>query len=238
MAQLRIGTSGWTYAHWRGVFYPRGVAQRKWLEYYATHFDTVEINATFYRLPAESTFLGWHDRTPAGFLFAVKASRIITHLKRLKDAREPVAVLLGRARRLGDRLGPVLIQTPPGLEADLPRLHGFLQVLPSDLHYAFEFRHQSWFNEEVYTALSERAAAVVRVTSRDYPEPPLTAPFTYARMHGDEDSPKYSPETLSRWAANVVTWLGEGQDVFVYFNNDIHGYAIEDARALARMVER
>lgn len=238
MPQLRIGTSGWTYAHWRGVFYPRGVPQTRWLEYYAAHFDTLEINATFYRLPAESTFRGWHARTPEGFLFAVKASRIITHLKRLRDAKEAVEVLLGRARLLEDRLGPVLIQTPPDLAADLPRLRDFVDLLPPDLHYAFEFRHLSWFNDEVYTALAERAAAVVRVTSSYYPEPPLTAPFTYVRMHGDEDSPKYLQATLSRWAGKVVTWLGEGQDVFIYFNNDIHGYAIEDARALARMVER
>jgi len=236
MVEIRIGTSGWTYPQWRERFYPRGLPQRLWLERYAGEFSTVEINATFYRLPRESAFLGWRDRTASGFLFAVKCWGLITHRKRLLAAAEQVELFLSRARLLMDRLGPVLIQLPPRWECDLGRLRALLALLPDDLRCAFEFRDLSWCNDAVYALLAAHGAAVVRVSSPHYPESPATAPFCYVRMHGDEDSPKYAAETLSHWAEIVLRWAGEGRDVFVYFNNDIHGYAIADARTLIQMV--
>lgn len=236
MAEVRVGTSGWTYPHWRGKLYPRGLPQRVWLERYAGELTTVEINATFYRLPQESTFTGWSRRTPEGFLFAVKCWGLITHRKRLLDAADQLKLFLSRARLLAEKLGPVLIQLPPRWECNLARLRDFLALLPNDLRYAFEFRDLSWCQEAVYSLLAARGAAVVRVSSPAYPIAPATAPFCYLRMHGDEHSPKYAPETLSRWAKIVLTWVREGRDVFVYFNNDVHGYAIADARALLQMV--
>jgi len=236
MPQIRIGTSGWTYPHWRERFYPRGLPQRVWLEHYSAEFTTVEINSTFYRLPRESTFTGWQQRTPVGFLFAVKCWGLITHRKRLQEVEDQLALFLSRARLLGNRLGPMLVQLPPRWQCDLARLRDFLQLLPRELRYAFEFRDLSWFRDAVYDLLAAQGATVVRVSSPSYPASPATAPFCYVRMHGDEDSPKYAPQTLSRWAGIVLTWVSEGREVFVYFNNDIHGYAIADARALLRLV--
>lgn len=236
MPELRIGTSGWTYPHWREVFYPRGLSERAWLEHYARSFTTVEINSTYYRLPQERTFAGWGQRTPSGFLFAVKCWGLITHRKRLLEVEEQTDLFLTRARLLGDRLGPILVQLPPRWQCDFGRFGDFLDLLPGDLRYAFEFRDGSWFNDAVYELLAARNMAVVRVTSPDYPESPATANWCYARMHGDEDSPKYRPETLSRWAGIVLTWVGEGRDVYIFFNNDVHGYALEDARALMQLV--
>ena len=236
MAEIRIGASGWVYAHWREVFYPRGVAQRAWLEYYARAFDTVELNVTYYRLPSESTFRGWRRRTPPGFLFAVKASRVITHLKRLANVEAEVDLFLSRARLLEDHLGVILVQTPPQWPRDLPRLREFVGGLPSDLQYAFEFRHGSWFEDDVYALLEGHGMAVVRVSSPLYPEAPATARFCYVRMHGDEEEAKYSEKTLSEWAERVLTWQREGREVYVYFNNDVQGYALENARTLKAMV--
>src|SRR5574340_20149 len=227
MAEVRIGTSGWAYQHWREVFYPRGLSPRLWLEHFAREFSTVELNVAYYRLPSESAFTGWRQRSPPGFLFAVKASRIITHLKRLAHAEAEVEHSLSRARLLEDRLGPLLIQTPPRWNVDVPRLRDFAARLPTGLRCAFEFRDPSWFCEEVYAALAERGMAAVRVTSSEYPDPPATAPFHYLRMHGEEPDGSYSRETLCRYSERVLTWAGEGGDVYVYFNNDAHGYAVE-----------
>ncbi len=236
MAEIRIGTSGWMYPHWREVFYPHRFPQRRWLEHFAQEFRTVELNVSYYRLPTEAAFTGWRERTPPGFVFAVKASRVITHLKRLGNVQEELDLFLSRARLLEGHLGPLLFQTPPHWGRNPERLAHFLTLLPRDLRCAFEFRDPSWFSDEVYALLRAHQAAFVHVTSPAYPEPPPTAPFCYLRMHGDEQSPKYAPETLARWAEKVLTWQREGRDVFVYFNNDIAGYAIEDARAMRTLV--
>jgi len=238
MAEIRIGTSGWMYPHWREVLYPRGVPQRTWLEHFAVEFDTVELNVTYYRLPAASTFAGWRRRTPPGFLFAVKASRLITHLKRLANVSAELDLFLSRARLLEDRLGVILLQTAPQWPCDRPRLRDFLSALPADLHFAFEFRHLSWFDDGVYALLHEHGMALVRVSSPAYPESPATAPFCYLRLHGGEDSADYSAEALSHWGQRVLTWRQEGRDVYVYFNNDAHGYAIHNARTLREIVAR
>ncbi len=239
MAELRIGTSGWAYPHWRGVLYPHGVPQRRWLEHYAAEFDTVELNVTFYRLPAQAVFSGWRERTPQGFLFAVKAPRVITHHRKLADCAAEAAEFLSRANRLGERLGPLLVQLPPRWPCDAARLEGFLGALPEGVRFAFEFRDESWLREDVYSLLQARNMAVVRVSAQRFPEASTsTADFRYLRMHGDEQtySSKYSQESLARWADYIAEWVSDKRDVFVYFNNDAHGYAVEDARRLREMV--
>ena len=241
MAEVRIGTSGWVYRHWREVFYPLRLPQRAWFEHYATQFDTVEVNATFYRLPPETTFFSWRRRAPEGFLFALKAPRVITHLKRLTDCQQDLELFLSRAWLLGDRLGPILFQLPPRWEVDAARLRALLALLPPEGRWAFEFRDPSWLCEPVYQALRERGAALVRVSARRFPDAAVsTANLQYLRMHGDQTTyaSKYSLAALEGWAHQVANWLAVGQDVFAYLNNDAHGYAVEDARALRDLVTR
>jgi len=238
--QVRIGTSGWSYAHWRGVFYPPGVPQGGWLEHYASEFDTVELNATFYRLPHEGIFRGWRERTPEGFLFAVKAPRAITHIKKLSDCGPQIAEFRSRASLLGERLGPILVQLPPRWPCDPALLKDFLCCIPKQRRLAFEFRDPSWLCEAVYALLCEHNAALVRVSAPRFPDAELsTADFQYLRMHGEKRlySSKYSQDSLSRWAEEIAAWASAGQEVFVYFNNDAHGYAIQDARILREMVK-
>jgi uncharacterized protein YecE (DUF72 family) len=240
MGEARIGTSGWSYAHWREAFYPRGLPQARWLEHYAAEFDTVELNATFYRLPAESTFSGWRRRTPDGFVFALKAPRIITHLKKLADCEEEVTRFLSRAELLGNRFGPILVQLPPKWKCDLALLRDFLSQLPGHFRFAFEFRDNSWLCDQVYSLLSQHNAAVVRVSAPRYPDADVTtADLQYLRMHGEKRlyASKYSEESLSRWADSIAAWIADGKSVFVYFNNDAHAYAVEDAHTLRRLVE-
>jgi uncharacterized protein YecE (DUF72 family) len=239
MGQARIGTSGWSYRHWREVFYPAGLAQRRWLEHYTAEFDTVELNATFYRLPVEQTFNGWQKRSPEGFLFAVKAPRAITHVKKLADCEDQLSRFCSRARLLAARLGPLLVQLPPRSACDIARLAAFLSHVPGNLRLAFEFRDQSWLCEPVFSLLREHNAALVRVSAPRFPDAAVsTADFQYLRMHGEKRlySSKYSRETLGRWADWIAEWTSHGQDVHVYFNNDAHGYAIEDARVLRSLV--
>ena len=241
MGRVRIGTSGWCYGHWKGVFYPVGVPPRGWLEHYAREFDTVEVNATFYRLPAESTFAGWREGVPEGFMFALKASRPITHFKKLLGAGLELERFLSRARLLEDRLGPLLFQLPPRWHVDVERLRRFLALLPRQCRCAFEFRDESWLTEAVYGALRDHGAALVRVSAPGMLNADvMTAEFCYARMHGDQTmySSKYSERMLNEWAEAVCRWAAAGKDVFVYFNNDVHGYAVEDARALRELVVR
>jgi len=241
MSRIRIGTSGWNYRHWREILYPRGLGQRRWLEHYAGEFDTVEVNATFYRLPAESTFAGWRARTGEGFVFALKAPKQITHLKKLTDCEGELSAFLSRAELLEERLGPVLVQLPPRWPCHLSALAGFLSCLREGFRFAFEFRDESWCCPEVYALLRDRGAALVRVSAPRYPDAPVaTASFQYLRMHGDKRlySSQYSQETLASWAEAVVEWAAEGQDVFVYFNNDAHGYAVQDAGRLRELVKK
>lgn len=239
MSQVRIGTSGWTYDDWKGPFYPRGLSARRWLEHYSQEFDTVEVNATFYRLLAESTFTGWRGRVPEGFLFALKASRAITHLKKLADCEAELSRFLGRAELLGDRLGPLLFQLPPHWPVVVERLQAFLPLLPERRRCAFEFRDPSWLAEPVYEALRQHGVALARVSAPHFSDADVvTADFSYLRMHGDQRlySSKYSPATLAAWAGAIADWARAGRDVFVYFNNDVHGYAVEDACSLRQLV--
>lgn len=236
MGTLRIGTSGWVYPHWRGLFYPRGFAARLWLGHYAQTFDTVEVNNTFYRLPAPEVFAAWAAQTPEGFLFAVKANRFLTHLKKLKDAERALWEFLERARLLGSRLGPVLFQLPPHWGPDLPRFESFLEALPPRRIYVFEFREQGWFNEKVF-GLMERRGAVHCIHDLRPLRVPLrvTANAAYLRFHGDPNhGGDYPAQSLASWAERISRWLGSGLDVYVYFNNDVGGFALKNALTLRR----
>lgn len=236
--RVHIGTSGWHYPHWKGPFYPGGLADESLLAEYARHFRSVEINSSFYRLPEEETFEAWRRAVPEGFLFAVKASRYITHMKKLKDPAASLARFLERAELLGEKMGPVLFQLPPRWHLDLDRLRAFLQALPRGHRYAFEFRDESWFDPGVYEALAGSAAFCIfdldgRLSPRE-----TTADFVYIRLHGP-DGPyrgQYSTEALAGWAGAISTWRQGGKDVYCYFDNDEAGYAPQDALRLQEML--
>lgn len=241
MARALIGTSGWNYHHWRsGVFYPQQVKGSKaQLAHYATVFDTVEVNSTFYHLPRPSTCEAWRLQSPQGFTFALKGPRIITHRQRLQGSQELLAQFLTSASRLQDRLGPILWQLPPGFSVDVLSLETFLRLHPVGLRVAFEFRHRSWFCDAVYQILARYNAALVWADSPKYPlVEVITASFAYCRLHGHEVMymSGYSDEQLGGWAGRVRQWLGEGRDVYVYFDNDAEGHAPWDAIRLREMI--
>ena len=232
---LWIGTSGYVYPHWRGgVFYPKGLRQKEELAYFAARFRTVELNNPFYRLPAPDAFIRWREATPADFRFAVKASRVITHLLRLRDAAAPLALLLEHASALGTKLGPVLFQLPPTLQADLPVLDRFLSLLPAGRRWVVEFRHPSWQTAPVYDRLGRAGIALcIPVGGRVQPDLVTTAPFVYVRMHsGEAPEGAFSPKQLRDWAARVLALERAGKEVYVYFNNDRQGHAVRDGQRL------
>jgi uncharacterized protein YecE (DUF72 family) len=239
-----VGCSGWNYAHWRnGVFYPPRLASRDWLPFYARHFDTVEVNATFYRLPQRSTVEGWVGHTPPGFVMAVKASRYLTHVKRLSGMREGTDILLDRLGPLvgSPKLGPVLWQLPPNMPRDDDRLADALAVLPRSLRHAFEFRHESWFADETYRMLRDHGVALVIADRAGAPalrREQLTADFTYLRFHvgSHGGSGNYSHAELGAWKRRVERWA-RTTEVFAYFNNDWAGYAVENALYLKSAIE-
>lgn len=238
MPRFFCGACGWNYWHWRGVFYPEELRSWDWLGYYAQFFDTVEINASFYRLPERKTFERWRKATPEGFVFAVKASRYLTHVKKLLDPEEPLQRLLESSEGLGEKRGPLLFQFPPTWEIDLDRLEAFLKILPPGLRTVFEFRNNTWHTEELWDLLSRYGAAYCMM---DSPGLPLhvrrTADFAYLRMHsgGEGTRGNYTDEALAVWADRIRQMLQDG-DFYVYFNNDIHGYAVQNALTLRRMV--
>jgi uncharacterized protein YecE (DUF72 family) len=235
----RIGTSGWSYDHWKGVFYPEGLSAARWFAHYAAHFDTVEINATFYRMMPDRTFEGWRDKAPPGFLYAVKMWRQITHRKMLNDAGGELTDFLKRATLLGDRLGPILIQLPPNLGLDLERLKRFLPLLSREFEYAVEFRHPSWFTEPIYELLRKHQAAlcVFHHVKIECPRL-LTAPLVYLRFHGASGryAGKYTSEQLREWAGWARRCQSERHHVVAYFNNDYKGFAVENAREFRELV--
>jgi uncharacterized protein YecE (DUF72 family) len=238
-ASIRIGTSGWEYDHWRGIFYPRELPKSRWLEFYAERFDTVELNNSFYRLPAAETFAAWRRRVPAAFVMAVKASRYLTHLKRLRDPAEPVERFWSRARRLGERLGPVLYQLPPRWNRNLDRLEEFLASVPPRRPQAFEFRDPSWYHADTYALLERRAAALCLHDMRGSASPTEpVGPFVYVRFHGSVGRyhGSYAPEALEAWADRIAGWVEDGRPVWAYFNNDPEGQALRDAERLRTML--
>jgi uncharacterized protein YecE (DUF72 family) len=236
MARIWIGTSGWSYRHWHGgVFYPEDLKRGTELEFYAQHFDTVEINSSFYHMPQEKTMRGWAQRVPHGFVYSLKASRFITHIQRLQDVDDALALLLTRVRLLGEKLGVLLFQLPPSFHCDVATLQAFVQKLPDDIRTTFEFRHDSWFCDEAYDVLSGRNVALTIADAPRYPcVEHVTADFVYVRLHGHERlyASEYTVEQLQEWAAKARSWLHEGRDVYVYFDNDAMGYAIGNARQL------
>jgi uncharacterized protein YecE (DUF72 family) len=234
LGQARIGCSGWQYRHWRGAFYPSDLPQTRWLEYYASQFNTVEINNTFYRLPEASAFATWRKRVPPGFLYTVKASRFLTHMKKLKDPKPPLDRLLSRARSLGQALGPILYQLPPRWNIDVARLTAFLRSLPRRRLHAIEFRDPSWYTDEVFELLTEhQVACCVHDMAGSATGRQRIGPFVYARFHGPARySGRYDDRTLDDWAVWLAAHLQEGRPVFAYFNNDLGGHAPEDALRL------
>ncbi len=238
---IHTGTSGWSYKHWKGVFYPEDLPDRKMLGHYFGSFRTVEINSSFYRLPLQRTFEKWRDSAPEDFVFAVKASRYITHVKRLRDCGQAVENFFERAAGLGEKLGPVLFQLPPGFGPDIEKLDEFLGVLPPGRRVAFEFRHPGWFAPEVYSLLAQRRAAfcVYELAGRLSPAE-ITADFVYVRLHGPGGAYRgsYSGEVLSGWAERFSAWAGEGRDIYCYFDNDEKGFAVLNAIELRDLVKK
>ena len=236
MARARIGTSGFSYKHWKGVFYPDKLPQRKWLEFFCEHFDTLELNNSFYRLPERSAFERWAAATPEDFTFAVKVSRYITHIRRLKDPDEPVHRMVERAEGLGHKLGPLLFQLPPNFGKDLDRLRRLLDLRRPGMRWVFEFRNREWFDDDVLGALCDEGSALcVHDALEDCPVA-ATADFAYLRLHGSKaHQGDYSRKELERWASVARGWLDDGIDAYVYFNNDAYGYAVKNAKKLIEL---
>ena len=241
MKKIFIGTSGWHYAHWSGPFYPQGLPKEGFLGYYARHFDTVEVNSSFYRLPEEDTVRAWRDSVPEGFIFSVKASRFITHNKNLKDPETTLPLFFDRVGLLGGKLGPVLFQLPPGWKINIERLEGFLDALPKGHRYAFEFRNPTWFDAGVYGLLKKHNSAFcIYDLDRTLSPVEATADFVYLRLHGP-DGPyrgRYTDNSLRGWAGEFSRWVGQARDVYCYFDNDEAGYAAADALRLKGFLAR
>ena len=237
--RIHVGCSGWVYRHWRGIFYPEGLPQKRWFEHYSQEFDTVEINASFYRLPLASTFEGWRDKAPSGFRYAVKVNRFITHMKKLLECEAETDRFIELARPLGDALGPLLYQLPPSLHKNIERLAGFLSRLPTDLEHVVEFRHKSWYDEEVLALLDQQGVGFVSHDLKGLESPRWASGRTaYVRFHGASGKyhGRYSEDKLLDWADWCQEQRRTGRSVWCYFNNDIHGHALEDARTLKSMV--
>jgi uncharacterized protein YecE (DUF72 family) len=238
-ARIRIGTSGWHYKHWCGPFYDERLPSPRMLEFYAQRFDTVEINNSFYKLPSEDAFRLWRESTPPGFCFAVKASRFITHMKKLKDPENALENFLPRAEELRDKLGPILFQLPPRWTLNLERLEIFLYALPRRHRYAFEFREPGWHNDRVYEVLQRHNAAFCIFELGGLRSPDvITADWAYIRLHGPGGpyQGSYSAAQLRGWARKIRQWSQRLKEIYVYFDNDQAAYAAQNALALHRLV--
>ena len=239
--RYHIGTSGWHYDHWRHRFYPEGLDKAKWLEFYTTHFTTVELNNSFYRLPSENAFAAWRNSSPDSFLFAVKVSRFITHIKRLRDTAEAVDNFLTRARILAGKLGPLLYQLPPNMQRNDERLESFLPLLPQGISHVFEFRHVSWLVEPVFIIL-RRYNIGFCVFDMPYLSCPLvaTADFAYIRFHGSTGLyfSNYTDEELADWAERLANLAANLKAVYIYFNNDAEAFAVRNAITLSGYLQK
>jgi uncharacterized protein YecE (DUF72 family) len=235
---IEIGTSGWHYGSWRGPFYPKEVKVREQLAYYATRFPTTEINNSFYRLPTAKAVAEWRATVPENFVFAWKASRYITHFRRLKDCEDSIKLCFGRMDGLGPAFGPVLFQLPPQFHADRERLAGFLKLLPPGRRLAFEFRHASWYSSTIFDVLRDHNAALCISDHAAAPSPfETTADFVYLRGHGPSGRYKgaYSDDTLGEWAKSIRHWRHGRREVYVYFDNDQKSQAPKDAERLTAL---
>lgn len=236
--RIYVGTSGWSYRHWKGPFYPEDARGQDMLPFYAKQLDTVEINGSFYGLPARASLEAWLDVVPKRFVFAAKASRYITHMKRLKDVGRPLRSFYERMETLGERLGPILFQLPPRWRSNPERLEEFLSLLSADHRHTFEFRDPSWFDDRVREVLERHGAAfcIYQLAGRESPRE-VTADFAYVRLHGPDGAYKgrYDRRALSGWNRTCDAWRRQGLDVYVYFDNDDSGYAARNAVELDRM---
>ena len=238
---VHIGTSGWHYAHWRGPFYPADLPPGRMLKFYAERFDTVEINNSFYRLPAAPAIQTWCRETPAGFCFAAKASRYITHNRKLNDPEETMEKFIVQIKKLGRRLGPILFQLPPGWKINVERLDHFLSALPRRHRYVFEFRNPTWNVSPVYDVLRRHNAAFCIYELAGFLSPlEITADFTYLRLHGPGNKYQgdYSKHSLQEWANRIESWRKELKYIYVYFDNDQAGFAPKNALELKQLVTR
>jgi uncharacterized protein YecE (DUF72 family) len=237
--RIYLGTSGWQYRDWKGTFYPPKLKQTEWLEHYSERFQTVEVNNTFYRLPERKTFEQWAERTPEDFVFVVKASRYLSHIKRLQEPAEPVQRLMERAAGLGKKLGPVLVQLPPNLKKDIDSLDETLGVFGDSVKVALEFRHETWFDGETKDVLAKHGAAFCLADRGSRVITPLwrTAPWIYLRFHEGRASPRpcYGRGALESWVDRLASVAQEGDDIYVYFNNDTRGCAIRDSIQFASL---
>ncbi len=250
MAKYFIGTSGWVYPHWSGVFYPKALSPRDKLKYFSQHFKTTEVNYSFYRLPHAATYQRWYEQTTEGFLFSIKANRFITHIKRLLDVENHIEQFIKETLTLKEKLGPILFQFPPSFKAvkeNIKRLERFLDYINnlsldglSHFSIALEFRHKSWCSKEIYNLLKKHKAAWVISDSSRYPKAEnITSGFIYIRMHGPKDlfASKYSNRELELLAGKIKDWLKQGFDTYVYFNNDFNAYAVENAKKLISLLK-
>ena len=242
MAEIRIGTSGYHYKHWVGRYYPEGMKANQMLAHYLLDFDTVELNNTFYQLPNESTFDNWRDSTPPEFLYAVKGSRFITHMIKLKDAQRGLTNFMPRAERLGDKLGPILWQLPPGWNVNVERLEEFLSILPPQHRYTFELRNETWMTDRVLEVLRRYNAAFCIYELAGYHSPiEITADWTYIRLHGPtrfKYQGSYKDRQMEEWADRIRAWSRKMKAIYVYFDNDDRAYAVDNALTLRKMLGR
>lgn len=242
MTRVLVGTSGWHYDSWRGPFFPKGLPTKKYLQYYASQFRTTELNGVFYRTPSLDAVKVWQEQTGSDFVFAWKASKFITHWKRLSDnSVNSLSLIEERLSLLGKKAGPVLFQLPPNFEADVERLAAFFKLLSRKRRYCFEFRHPSWYQPTILKLLSQQNIALCLSDHHDAPAPwKRTADFVYIRGHGPEGKYKdhYSPHTLAGWATRIQSWKKQGCDVFVYFDNDQKSAAPADALKLRELLSR
>jgi uncharacterized protein YecE (DUF72 family) len=235
-AHCRIGTSGFHYKHWKGIFYPENLPSKQWFGYYAAQYDTVEINNTFYRLPPEAYFDGWRTGAPDRFCFAVKFSRYGSHVMKLKNAADTIRRFTERAKRLEDHLGPILVQLPPKWDVNVERLREFLEAAPRNYRWTVEFRDPRWLTTEVYDVLRRSGAALcIHDMIPDHPHE-ITADWVYMRFHGGRYDGNYSDDALALRATEIIGYLKSGLDVYAYFNNDLHGHALQNAATLKNLV--
>jgi uncharacterized protein YecE (DUF72 family) len=234
---IRIGCSGWSYPHWKRLFYPEKLPARDHFAFYSQHFNTVELNSSFYRQPTRERFVAWGEQAPPGFLFAVKGSRYITHIKRMVVESKSIELVVDAARGLGDKLGPILFQLQANFFLDLQRLERFVAMLPTDFRFTLEFRHDSWLVPAVFDLLRAHRIALCIPDHTKMPKSfEITSDFTYIRMHLPPSGLGYGERALRPWAERVLEWRGQKLDVFVYFNNDMEGHAIKDAQTLTSLL--
>lgn len=238
MKRYRLGCSGWSYADWIGKFYPSDCTQANMLQEYCSHFDTVELNMSFYRLPFKQMVKSWKDRTPDGFIFCPKLTRQITHLKRLKDSEELLRFFLERMSLLDEKLGPILIQLPPGMKPDVDRLEGFLRILPKEQRFAIEFRRREWFSKKIRSLLERYGVATCLIDSPDMTvDDEVTASFAYVRWHGKSAwyAHDYSGKEIDKWARILVNL--DAEEVFGYWNNDVDAFAPKNCLSMIKRLK-